>query len=336
MIAPALTADELRGVIRVGDALDELRRLPDRSIDQVVTSPPYYRLRDYAVDGQIGAEASIDEWVAEMLAVADHVKRALVSTGTYWLNVGDTFAVSARDGAPRKSLLLGPERLALAMVTRGWILRSKVVWHKPNPTPSSVRDRFTASWEYVYVFALAPKYFLDLDSVRQPLARGPSVRRRPPQRSSASESWRGSHTGSRRGLVRMHQRGISGHPLGKNPGDVWRIAASRGHGNHHAAFPLTLARRMILAGCPEQRCTHCHAPFLRPVQRLGEVATRLALSPTCSCAAAGEPGLVCDPFMGSGTTGVAAKMLGRDWLGIELNPTFAEAARARIGKVPPP
>ncbi|MFT3663044.1 MAG: site-specific DNA-methyltransferase [Gordonia sp. (in: high G+C Gram-positive bacteria)] len=336
MNAATATDDVPRRVIRHGDALDELRRLPGGVVDQIVTSPPYYRLRDYDVDGQIGAESSIEGWVADMLAIADEATRVLVPTGTYWLNVGDTFATAKKDGAPRKSLLLGPERLALAMVDRGWILRSKVVWHKPNPTPSSVRDRLTSSWEYIYIFARAPRYYFDLDSIRQPLKQPASTPRKSPVDLRGHESWRGSHSSPADGLARMHQRGISGHPLGKNPGDLWTLAASRGHGDHHATFPLRLASRMVVTGCPERRCARCRAPHVRPVERLGETATRLALTPTCECRVASEPGLVCDPFMGSGTTAVAAKTLGRDWYGIELNPDFADAARHRVATASPP
>ncbi len=335
-MSAAQVADNPRGEIRVGDAAQELQRLPDGVIDQIVTSPPYYRLRDYAVDGQIGSEGSIEDWVQHMLTVADEAARVLVPTGTFWLNVGDTFSGRPRDGAARKSLLLGPERLALAMVARGWILRSKVIWQKPNPTPSSVRDRLTSSWEYVYVCARAPKYYFDLDSIRQPLKRTSVRPRRANPGVRPRERWRGSHSSPAGGLTRMHQHGISGHPLGKNPGDVWSIAASRGHGDHHATFPVRLATQMVLAGCPERRCTDCQAPHTRAVQRLGDTATRLALAPTCDCDAASEPGLVCDPFMGSGTTAVAATLLGRDWFGIELNPEFAAAARARVARTPPP
>ncbi|MFT3714392.1 MAG: site-specific DNA-methyltransferase [Gordonia sp. (in: high G+C Gram-positive bacteria)] len=329
-------ADNPRGEIRVGDATRELQRLPTGVIDQIVTSPPYFQLRDYAVEGQIGSERSIEDWVQHMLAVVDEAARVLVPTGTLWLNVGDTFSGHLRDGAARKSLLLGPERLALAMVARGWILRSKVVWHKPNPTPSSVRDRFTSSWEYVYVFALSPKYYFDLDSVRLPLKHSSTRPRRASARTRSREKWRGNRSSPAGGLARMHQQGIAGHPLGKNPGDVWSMAASRGHGDHHATFPVRLATRMIMAGCPERRCVKCRAPHTRAIQRLGSTATRLALAPTCDCDAASEPGLVCDPFMGSGTTAVAATALNRDWFGIELNPQFAEFARTRMAEVSPP
>jgi site-specific DNA-methyltransferase (adenine-specific) len=133
------------------------------------------------------------------------------------------------------------------------------------------------------------------------------------------------------GLHALKARGRVGHPLGKNPGDVCTIAPGGYRGAHHAIFPLALAERMIAAGSPEARCTRCRLPWQRRVIRaLGGTATRAALAPTCNCMTSGEPGLVLDPFMGSGTTALAAEKLGRDWLGIELNPDFANAARDRI------
>ena len=133
------------------------------------------------------------------------------------------------------------------------------------------------------------------------------------------------------GLDVLKREGRVGHPLGKNPGDVWTLATSSFRGAHHATYPLSLATRTIRAGCPEARCTDCRLPWRRAVIRaLGGTATRAALAPTCACTAPSEPGLVLDPFIGSGTTAVAAETLGRDWLGIELNPDFAALAEQRI------
>jgi DNA modification methylase len=132
-------------------------------------------------------------------------------------------------------------------------------------------------------------------------------------------------------LTALKARGVAGHPLGKNPGDVWRIASSNYRGAHHATFPVELAARCIQAGCPEARCEACRLPWKRNLIRaLGGTAVRAALGPTCNCSAPSEPGLVLDPFFGAGTTAVAAERLHRDWLGIELNPDFAELASRRI------
>ena len=125
--------------------------------------------------------------------------------------------------------------------------------------------------------------------------------------------------------------GQVGHPLGKNPGDVWRLGSSGFRSAHHAAFPLAMADRAIRAGCPEARCSRCRAPWRRrTLKSLGGTAVRAALGPDCACGTVAEPGLVLDPFFGAGTTGVAAARLGRDWLGIELNPRFAAVAGERI------
>jgi len=158
----------LRNTIIVGDAARELAHLPAHSVDMVLTSPPYFRLRDYAVDGQLGLEPDVDEWVHDLAAVAREARRVLTPTGSFWLNVADTYSTDVRQGAARKSLLLGPERLALTMLRDGWTVRNKIVWQKANPMPSSVRDRLTCTWEALYVFVIQPQYFFDLDAVRVP------------------------------------------------------------------------------------------------------------------------------------------------------------------------
>lgn len=322
-----------QNTILVGDARAQLATLPTASIDTVVTSPPYYRLRDYAVTGQLGLEPNVSGWVDELRLAARAIHRVLTPTGTLWLNVGDTFSTHAREGAPRKGLLLGPERLALAMVADGWILRSRIAWHKSNPVPTSVRDRLTSSWEYIYVFAKQPNYFFDLDAIRVPHTSALSKRHRLTTAVHGREAWRGPNSASATGLTALKARGLVGHPLGKNPSDSWTIAASNYRGSHHATFPVELARRAILAGCPEQRCANCRAPWTRPVLRSTDgTARRGTLHPTCSCAAKSAAGTVLDPFMGAGTTAVAAEQLGRSWLGIELSAKFAAEAEARISQ----
>lgn len=322
-----------RGQILIGDALTELRRLPSESVDSVVTSPPYFKLRDYQVGGQIGLEASVDDWVDGLQAVAREARRVLVPTGTFWLNLGDSYATKPSDGAPRKSLLLGPERLGLRLVADGWVLRNTITWAKKNPVPTSVKDRLNATHELIYVFAKQPLYFFDLDAIRVPHTSAAPKRHR--QVEGQPEAWRGPNANTVGGLKRIKNEGRVGHPLGKNPGDVWIISSSgyrsAGQAEHHATFPLELATRMIAAGTPEARCRRCKQPWRRPVIRsLGSLAVRGHLAPICTCDEASQPGLVVDPFMGSGTTAVAAEALGRDWLGIELNPDFARLAHDRI------
>lgn len=319
-----------RNRVIVGDARSALRAVPSASIDMVLTSPPYFRLRDYASPGQIGLEGDVEEWVTALRGIARQVGRVLTPTGSFWLNVSDTYATHPREGAGRKSLLLGPERLALALTTDGWLLRNKIVWQKANPMPTSVRDRLACTWEAVYVFVQPPNYYFDLDAVREPHRSKPSTTYSSRPRR-AREAWLGPNAGGSQGLDAIKAAGLAGHPLGKNPGDVWRIASSNYRGAHHATFPVALAERAIQAGCPEQRCVACRAPWARTVVRHPDgTATRGALTPTCSCSRGSEPGIALDPFVGAGTTAVAAERLGRDWLGIELNPDFADLAAKRI------
>jgi DNA modification methylase len=330
----------LRNQILVGDASQQLGTLPAASVDMVLTSPPYFRLRDYQVDGQLGLEAHVEEWVTALRGVARQLQRVLVPTGSFWLNVSDTYATHPRQGAARKSLLLGPERLALALLDDGWLLRNKIVWAKANPMPTSVTDRLSCTWEALYVFVRQREYFFDLDAIRAPHQTEPTKPRRVKLPNSLPAAWRGPNTDDAQGRGRMHTAGRVGHPLGKNPGDVWRLASSNYRGGHHATFPVALAERAIRAGCPEARCSVCRRPWRRPLRRtvvegIGEVARRGALQAACTCGALLEPGLVLDPFFGAGTTAVAAEQLGRDWLGIEINPDFAALAARRITAAPP-
>jgi site-specific DNA-methyltransferase (adenine-specific) len=324
--------NRLRNRLIVGDALTELRRLPDASVDMVLTSPPYFRLRDYQVVGQLGVENAVATWTNNLRAVARQLQRVLLPTGSLWLNLSDSYATHPSQGTARKSLLLGPERLALALLEDGWLLRNKIVWAKANPMPSSVRDRLTCAWEVLYVFTRQPHYFFDLDAIRQPHTTRHHGRLKPGfKQPRTRETWRGPNGDDASGLDALKARGIIGHPLGKNPGDVWRLASSNYRGAHHATFPVNLAERAIRAGSPEARCRRCRAPWRRPLLRaVGGTAVRGTLGPSCACRAEAEPAIVLDPFFGAGTTAVVAERLRRDWLGIELNPAFAKLARRRI------
>lgn len=333
-----------RNTILTGDALDQLRTIPDASVDQVVTSPPYFRLRDYGSAGQLGLEAHVDTWADQLRAVLRECHRVLVPTGSLWLNLGDSYSTHPREGAARKSLLLAPERLAQLLIEDGWILRNKIVWAKPNTIPTSVRDRLATKHETIYLLTKSPAYYFDLDSLREPHTSKPPRPRqpsrpsaepgrestRPPNRPAGRPAWLGPSSDDDEGLRKLHAAGIRGHPLGKNPGDVWNIAVSRFRGAHFATYPEALARRMILAGSPRMRCSVCRKPWTRRLIRQGQDAHRQPPRSTCTCAAGAEPGLVLDPFIGSGTTAIAAAKLGRDWLGIELNPDFVAMAHQRI------
>jgi DNA modification methylase len=305
-----------RNTILVGDALARLRELPPASVDCVITSPPYYQLRNYGVVGQIGLEDTVDAWVERLRAVCGEVARVLKPTGAFWLNLGDSYSRHTRYGALPKSFLLGPERLALALVRDGWIVRNKVIWAKTNPMPASVTDRLNATYEVVYFLVRSQRYYFDLDAIREPHR---SARRRSARPAPLTPpTWTGPLAGRNDGLLRARAAGQPGHPLGKNPGDVWQLAAHAYRGAHFATFPEALVRRPLLATCPEWVCIRCGAPCRR--------------EPGCSCRAGVVPGLVLDPFFGTGTVGVVAGQLGRDWLGIELSKTYVALAWDRLSQ----
>jgi DNA modification methylase len=323
-----------RNEILVGDARTVLPTLPAGSVDTVITSPPYYALRDYHDDRQIGLEDSVDGWGEELRLVLRALARVLKPTGSLWLNLGDSYSRHPHHGALPKSLLLGPERLALAMTHDGWIIRNKVVWAKTNPMPTSVRDRLACSHELFYFATRTPKYFFDLDTIRIPhrssLAK-PSLAAARRATDAVRPEWAGPLAGSNVGLDRTKASGRVGHPLGKNPGDVWHYATSTWRGPHHAVYPETLLTRPLLSSCPPRVCITCGVPWARaPARSHHQLSVIGELQPVCACRTGYRPGLVLDPFLGSGTTALAAEHTRRDWLGIELNPSFAAAATERI------
>ena len=325
----------LRNQLLQGDAATVMASLPTSSVDQIVTSPPYFRLRDYGAPGQLGLEPTIEAWVAGLLPVLDEAARVLVPTGTLWLNLGDSYSSHQREGAARKSLLLAPERIALALTDRGWTLRNKIVWAKTTTTPTSVRDRLATKYEVIYLLTRCPSYYFALDELRLPHTSRPPKRRdttRPGTTRPARPAWLGPNSDGDSGLAALHAAGLQGHPLGKNPGDVWSMGVSSYRGAHFATYPPELVRRMLLAGCPERRCSQCRAPWTKRLIRNGPNAERAPPAPTCGHGGASEPGLVLDPFIGAGTTALVAHGLARDYLGIELNPDFIRLAERRLTK----
>ena len=333
--APRLPVD----TVLVGDALSRLRELPADSIDTVVTSPPYFLLRNYGVDGQLGGEPSVQEWVENLVAVLAETARVLKPGGSVWLNLGDTYSRHERHGALPKSLALAPERLAIALAANGWRIRNKVVWSKPNPMPASVKDRLSATWEPMLLLTRDRSYYFDLDAIRVP-ARSklnrPSITSTDTKYATEPNSrpaWSGPLAGNNSGLIAMKSRGASSHPLGKNPGDVWTIPTASYRGAHFATFPEALVERPLLATCPERVCRSCAHPWQRAAhtRAVGSVAVLGALRKSCPCPdRCWQPGIVLDPFMGAGTVAVVAQRLHRRWLGIELNPEFAALATQRV------
>lgn len=340
-----------RNQILLGDAVDQLNRLPADSVDCIITSPPYYMLRNYAVDDQIGLEPHVDQWVDELQLVCRGLARVLKPSGSLWLNLGDSFSRHPKYGAPAKGLLAAPERLLLRLMSDGWVCRGKVIWSKPNPMPTSVTDRLNMTYEVVYHLVRSPRYHFNLDAIREPHRSRSGRKAGLPVTSPPS--WAGPLAGKQDGLRRARPDGQPGHPLGKNPGDVWTIPTRGFRGAHFATFPEALVIRPLLATCPEVICIKCGEPWHRQV-----TAERLPIKATarprpsdpnvfrfkafwntvrtvgdlipCDCGAPTRPGVVLDPFFGSGTVGVVAEKHRRDWVGIELNPEYAEIAEKRL------
>src|ERR1700722_13350576 len=252
-----------RNAVLVGGAAQKLRTLPPKSIDCVITSPPYYMLRNYGVKDQIGLEPNVELWVDEMRLVCRGLARVIKDSGSLWLNLGDSFSRHQKYGVPAKGLLAAPERLLLRLMEDGWICRGKVVWAKPNPMPSSVRDRLNMTYEVVYHLVRSPRYYFTLDLIREP--HRSSGKKSAGPRISKPPSWAGPLAGKQDGLRRARPDGVPGHVLGKNPGDVWWMPTRGFRGPHFATFPESLGTRPLLATCPEAICTKCGQPWLRKV-----------------------------------------------------------------------
>jgi site-specific DNA-methyltransferase (adenine-specific) len=331
-------ADVPLGRILVGDVRDRLKELPNAAVDTIITSPPYWAMRDYGHGQQIGAEATVEAWAEEIAGVAVELARVLTPTGSLWLNLGDGYSRHSREGTEKKGLLLGPERVAAMLTRDGWLLRNKIIWAKANPMPFSGTDRLTTTHEYLYFFTKQPRYYFDLDPIREPATSAGRGRRTrsasyPPREAIPTL---GSSNSPRidlnQGLAGMKAAGRESHPLGKNPGDVWIIPTASYHGAHFATFPVELVRRPLLSTCPERMCVACGQPWQRAPQEID--GRRLAtgpLRPICGHAD-WRPGRVLDPFMGAGTVAVAAEQHGRDWIGIELNPEYAQLTEKRLAE----
>ena len=293
-------------MIHTGDSLAVLQTLSAASVQCCVTSPPYWGLRDYGHDGQIGLEETPEQYVARLVAVFAEVRRVLADDGVLWLNLGDSYASNPAsggagrqeggkhqrtprgqyrrpDGLKPKNLVGIPWRVAFALQADGWYLRSDTIWHKPNPMPESVRDRPTKAHEYVFLMSKSARYFYDQDAIREP-SKDPTDDRK--ARSTTKQKRMPTHdvAGIRPGSATYEFR---------NARSVWTIPTQPYPGAHFAVMPPALADRCIRAG-----------------SRVGDV--------------------VLDPFSGAGTTGMVARRLRRQYVGIELNPTFAEMARNRI------
>lgn len=212
-----------------GDALAVMRELPDRSIDCCVTSPPYFGLRDYGTPGQIGQEAELEEYAHALFYVVREIERVLADAGTFWLNLGDSYD-------QRKSLMGVPWSIALRLRDDGWILRNDIIWAKPNAMPESVTDRLSARHEHLFLFSKSPRYWFDLDPIREPHVSEPGREGKNYMRGQKAMRPVGPNSGA-------YSDG------GRNPGDVWSIATQPFPDAHFATMPLALAERAVRAGC---------------------------------------------------------------------------------------
>ena len=280
------------------DALFALRELPDESVHCCVTSPPYYALRDYGLDAQIGQEDTPEQYIERLVEVFHELKRVLRSDGTFWLNIADTYCGAERKaGCKQKDLIGIPWLLAFALRRDGWYLRSDIIWHKENPMPESCKDRPSRSYEHIFLLTKSKQYFYDATAIAEPIAPTTAARYRGGRSGGTKYTEEVPGQGKVQGINKARSGGYYDDaliPTMRNKRDVWLINTVPYKGGHFAAYPPKLAETCIAAGCP-------------------------------------KGGIVLDPFFGSGTTGKAAKDLDRHFIGIELNIEYCALARARIG-----
>ena len=311
--------DKHINTILCGDALETLKDFPDESINCCITSPPYYGLRDYHKKGQIGREATVEEYLNRLVAVFREVRRVLKKDGTCFLVLGDSCAGTSskkeqRDpkypkgrngqdlsitqkvaGYKSKDLMGIPWRLALLLREDGFYLRSDIIWHKENAMPEACRDRPTRSYEHIFLLSKSPKYYYDYEQMAEPMkevSKKRYVRGRKPDNKYLKEN-----SGAK--LQKINEARKYGEykgdniPQFRNKRDIWTINTTSFRGNHYAAFPPKLVEICMLAGCP-------------------------------------KGGVILDPFIGSGTVGFVALMQDRNYIGIELNEEYVNLARKRI------
>lgn len=307
-----------------GDSIEVLKTFTDESIDCCITSPPYYGLRDYGIDGQIGLEETPDEYIQKLVDVFHEVKRCLKDDGTLWLNIGDSYWGSGSRGfdftdkfsdasklqqgskgtidlhnLPKlvgnvgeyknKDLIGIPWMLAFALRADGWYLRQDIIWHKPNPMPESVKDRCTKSHEYIFLLSKKPHYYFDYEAIQEP-----SIWKDDSRKDEGRIEYDGKRTGD--DVTPGAQQSFVKITDMRNKRDVWDITTKAVKEAHFATFPEELVEPCIKAG-----------------SRVN--------------------GTVLDPFFGSGTTGIVAIRLNREYIGIDLNPEYIEIAKQRTSNV---
>ena len=308
-----------------GNSLEVLKSLPDNSIDCCVTSPPYYALRDYGCDGQIGLEETPEKYIESLCDVFSEVRRVLTPQGTLWLNIADSYwgggwrnaqfnehsgdiqkgskgtycglslpACKGKVGDYKPKDLIGiPWMLAFALRSQGWYLRQDIIWQKPNPMPESVTDRCTKSHEYIFLLSKSQKYYFDYESIMEPCADQERNNFQSGSRANGINKDRNDNDLGERSKT-WKSKTIDNQKV-RNKRDVWEVNTKPCKEAHFATYPFELIKPCILAGCPEN-------------------------------------GIVLDPFMGSGTTAIVARSLNRNYLGVELNPEYIKIAHKRLEK----
>ena len=298
----------MKAKILVGDVLHRISEISDGSVQCVVTSPPYWGLRDYGNDDQIGLEQNPQDYIDAMVKVFREVKRVLANDGVLWINIGDSYSGSGKgpagnlgkthnerhlehktggivpDGMKPKDLVGIPWMLAFALRADGWYLRQDIIWHKPNPMPESVTDRCTKSHEYVFMLTKSAKYYFDNDAIKEPSANLGTTKIR----------FGGNKYGDSDDPKHNTKSGQEYTDTGfRNKRDVWTIPTKPFKGSHFAVMPEALVEPCVLASSRTEDT-------------------------------------VFDPFSGSGTVGVVANRLGRHYVGCELNAEYANLSRERL------
>lgn len=281
--------DDWQNDVHCGDAVETLQEMPENSIHCVMTSPPYFGLRNYEVDGQIGLEETLDEYVNRLVEVGDALMRVIRPDGSWWLNLGDSFAGSGRGQwtqdepqkesytpstgdfperkirLKRKSKMLVPHRVAIALQDRGWVVRSDAIWQKPNPLPHPVKDRLHEHKELLFHLTPQPDYWFDLDSIREP-HKAVSLERSQHDYGVSGLGAMACPREDREEHVVMDNDDAL-HPNGKNPGDILEISVKPFSEAHFAVYPPELCHLPIKSSCPETVCAECGQPYERTVER---------------------------------------------------------------------
>lgn len=303
-----------------GDALETIKKIPNESIKCCITSPPYYGLRDYHKENQIGRENTVEEYLDKLVNVFSEVRRVLKKDGTCFIVIADSYAGSGGgkgkyidpknpngrngqnpsitqrvSGYKSKDLMGIPWRLALALRENGWYLRSDIIWHKENAMPEACKDRPTRSYEHIFLLTKSPKYYYDYDAMAEPMKE--VSKKRYVRGRSAGNKYLDENAGINvQNINKARKYGQykgDNIPQFRNKRDIWTINTVSFRGNHYAAFPPKLAELCMIAGSP-------------------------------------KGGIVLDPFIGSGTVGMVALMQERNYIGIELNEEYCKLARLRI------